>query len=110
YARKLDIITNNIYGVDLDPFAVNIARMRLWLSLVVDDTRNPLTSDVDVALPNLDFKVEAGDSLTSPNPNQGEGAQIDVFREHLLREYEEEKKAYTATHGPDRAAKLARVQ
>lgn len=110
YARKLDIITNNIYGVDLDPFAVNIARMRLWLSLVVDDTRNPLTSDVDVALPNLDFKVEAGDSLTAPNPNQGEGAQIDVFREHLLREYEEEKKAYTTTHGPDRAAKLARVQ
>nr|MBA3425646.1 hypothetical protein [Rubrobacter sp.] len=64
--RKLEIIQKNLYGVDLDPFAVNIARLRLWLSLVVEfegekDQKPP-------PLPNLDFKIEAGDSLTAPTP------------------------------------------
>jgi type II restriction/modification system DNA methylase subunit YeeA len=35
YHLKLDIIQNNLYGVDLDSFAVNIARLRLWLTLAV---------------------------------------------------------------------------
>lgn len=61
YKRKLDIIQNSLYGVDLDPFAINIARLRLWLSLAVDyDDDNP------PPLPNLDFKIEAGDSITAP--------------------------------------------
>ncbi|MGH8104248.1 MAG: DNA methyltransferase, partial [bacterium] len=59
YDRKLEIIQKNLYGVDNDPFAVNIARLRLWLSLAVDfEGENP------PPLPNLDFKIEAGDSLT----------------------------------------------
>jgi len=63
YERKLEIIQNNVYGVDLDLFAVNIARLRLWLSLAVDhDENRPLP------LPNLDFKIERGDSLTAPSP------------------------------------------
>ena len=36
YDRKLEIIQSNLYGVDQDAFAVNIARLRLWLSLAVD--------------------------------------------------------------------------
>jgi hypothetical protein len=36
YQRKLEIIETNIYGVDIDPFAINIARLRLWLSLAVE--------------------------------------------------------------------------
>ena len=36
YQRKLDIIRENLYGVDNDEFAVNIAMLRLWLSLAVD--------------------------------------------------------------------------
>jgi len=60
YERKLEIIQNNVYGVDIDPFATNIARLRLWLSLVVDfEGAKPLP------LPNLDFKIEAGDSLNA---------------------------------------------
>ena len=52
YDRKLEIIQNNLYGVDLDPFAVNIARLRLWLSLIMDfEGEDPLP------LPNLDFKI-----------------------------------------------------
>lgn len=36
YDRKLELIQKSVYGVDIDHFAVNIARLRLWLSLAVD--------------------------------------------------------------------------
>jgi len=53
---KRKIIQNSIYGVDLDPGAVEIARLRFWLALVVDE-KEPRP------LPNLDFKIMQGDSL-----------------------------------------------
>ncbi len=53
---KRHIIQNNIYGVDIERGAVDIARLRFWLSLVVDETE-PQT------LPNLDFKIMQGNSL-----------------------------------------------
>ena len=55
-ATKREILQNNIYGVDLERGAVDIARLRFWLTLVVDE-RTP------EALPNLDFKIMQGDSL-----------------------------------------------
>ena len=53
---KRHIIQNNIYGVDIERGAVDIARLRFWLSLVVDE-QSPET------LPNLDFKIMQGNSL-----------------------------------------------
>jgi hypothetical protein len=81
YQRKLNIIKNNLYGVDIDEFAVNIARLRLWLSLAVEFDGEP-----PEPLPNLDFKIESGDSLTAPSPeNVGQyslrGQTIDQYRE-----------------------------
>ncbi|MBR5824826.1 MAG: N-6 DNA methylase [Paludibacteraceae bacterium] len=53
---KKEIIQNNIYGVDIEKGAVDIARLRFWLSIVVDeDTPSPL--------PNLDYKIMQGNSL-----------------------------------------------
>ncbi|HEY3318968.1 MAG TPA: N-6 DNA methylase [Planctomycetota bacterium] len=63
YERKLEIIEHNLYGVDLDPFAVNIAMLRLWLSLIVE-----YDGDTPEPLPNLDFKIACGDSLTASDP------------------------------------------
>jgi hypothetical protein len=54
--EKLKVFKNSIYGVDLDPGAVDIARLRFWLSLVVDE-------DEPSTLPNLDYKIMQGDSL-----------------------------------------------
>jgi len=88
YERKLDIIQNNLYGVDKDRFAVNIAMLRLWLSLVVDDPRDPLDDpDVDVSLPNLSYKNECGDSLTAPNPQDSIAGGM--FRHRALQLAEE---------------------
>ena len=53
---KKEILQQNIYGVDLDRGAVDIARLRFWLSLVVDE-------DVPQPLPNLDYKIMQGNSL-----------------------------------------------
>lgn len=55
------VATNCLYGVDINPMAVEICQLRLWLSMIVDlDAHAP--RDVPT-LPNLDFKVVAGDSL-----------------------------------------------
>ena len=85
HSWKLEMISHNIYGVDIDPFAVSIAKLRLWLSLVVDEIRDPLGDDKpDVALPNLEFKIEAGDSLTAPNPTDKDYTG-DMFEQELLK-------------------------
>ncbi|MBE2195383.1 MAG: Eco57I restriction-modification methylase domain-containing protein, partial [Anaerolinea sp.] len=51
-------IQDTLYGVDLKPEAIEIAQLRLWLALVVDQTL-----DQARPLPNLDYKLMAGDSL-----------------------------------------------
>src|SRR3954447_24756915 len=65
YERKLEVIENNIFGADLDGFAVETARLRLWLSLVVDFERGDSGADFP-RLPNLEYKVGEGDSLAHP--------------------------------------------
>lgn len=52
---KREIIQNNIFGVDIEQGAVDIARLRFWLALVVD-------ADVPQPLPNLDYKITCGNS------------------------------------------------
>ena len=71
---KLRIIQNNLYGADIDPFAVNIAMLRLWLSLAIEFN----STSAPPPLPNLDFKIVRGDSLTAPNPSPS--LQPDLFR------------------------------
>ena len=67
---KRHIIQNNIYGVDIERGAVDIARLRFWLSLIVDE-KTP------EALPNLDFKIMQGNSLLE----QYKGADLSTMTE-----------------------------
>ena len=53
---KKHIIQQNIYGVDIERGAVDTARLRFWLALIVDE-------ETPEALPNLDFKIMQGNSL-----------------------------------------------
>ncbi len=53
---KKHIIQKNIYGVDIERGAVDIARLRFWLALILDE-------ETPQALPNLDFKIMQGNSL-----------------------------------------------
>ena len=67
---KRYIIQNNIYGVDIERGAVDIARLRFWLALIVDE-KTP------EALPNLDFKIMQGNSLLE----QYNGADLSTMTE-----------------------------
>jgi len=59
YEAKLAILKNNIYGVDIDPTAIEISRLRAWLSIIVD------VKDVKKIkpLPNLEFKFVCANTL-----------------------------------------------
>ena len=59
YYFKKKFIESSIYGVDIDEFAVEISRLRLWLSLIVEVDNYNRTEP----LPNLDFKIIQGNSL-----------------------------------------------
>ena len=75
---KRDIIQNNIFGVVIEQGAVDIARLRFWLALVVD-------ADKPQPLPNLDYKITCGNSLLSRYP-------IDAPIENVFVEYNKGKK------------------
>ena len=84
---KLNIIQNSIYGVDIEKGAVDIARLRFWLSLVVDENEPK-------ALPNLDYKIVVGNSLVSKLDNDvididwkiKEGTQSNLFGQELEKQ------------------------
>jgi hypothetical protein len=63
YEEKKKIIERNIYGADIKPWAVNIAKLRLWLDLFVDADDELLKNQHEPLLPNLNFKIRCGDSL-----------------------------------------------
>ena len=65
YARKLYLIENCIYGVDIQPIAIQISKLRFFISLVVDQkTNNDPTKNFGIRpLPNLEAKFVAANSL-----------------------------------------------
>lgn len=95
YDMKLRIIKRNVYGVDIDRFGVNIAMLRLWLSLIVD-YEGPGDPP---ALPNLDFKIACGDSLLGPNPDP---YQPTLLQASLAQEIAELKAQYLEARGEDK--------
>jgi adenine-specific DNA-methyltransferase len=64
YGRKLYLIERTLYGVDLQPVAVQITKLRFFISLVVEQTPNPELPNLGIkALPNLETKFVAANSL-----------------------------------------------
>lgn len=61
YNIKWNTIKNSIYAVDIENSAVDITKLRLWLSIVVDQVEVPVSGPEP--LPNLDFKIMQGNSL-----------------------------------------------
>jgi len=108
YVHKLGIIQNSIYGVDIQPIAVDISKLRFFLSLIVDEKVDDLKENRGIdSLPNLEFKFVCANSLIGlPNTLVGsykKGLQPKLFeavdninelrklREEYLRCYGDKK-------------------
>ena len=64
YIRKLKVIQNSIFGIDIQPIAVEISRLRCFLSLIIEESVNDQEEDRGIKpLPNLDFKFIIANSL-----------------------------------------------
>ncbi|MBT6939052.1 MAG: hypothetical protein HN994_01545, partial [Candidatus Marinimicrobia bacterium] len=75
YELKRHCIQNSLYGVDIDPGAIEIAKLRLWLSLVVDED----DYEEIQPLPNLDYKIMQGNSLIE----EFHGISLDIEKKDL---------------------------
>ncbi|MBI4304293.1 MAG: Eco57I restriction-modification methylase domain-containing protein [Chloroflexi bacterium] len=102
YVRKLMIIRDCIYGVDIQPIAVELARLRCFLSLVVDaDVLDEEPNRGIEPLPNLEFKFVAANTLI--------GLPDKVTRQHdlggtldLKRELKELRNKYLKSYAADK--------
>jgi len=94
YAFKRHAIQTSIYGVDIDPGAVDIARLRLWLSLVVDEEDYTRIKP----LPNLDYKIVCGNSLL--------GVEKDLLNYQILEKLEQWIQEHIEETNADRKAVL----
>lgn len=75
---KRDILSRSLYGVDIDQMAIQICRLRAWLSILVDMESLKKVEP----LPNLDFKFVCANTLIP----LAEGTQDNLFDQHQLKE------------------------
>ncbi len=89
YARKLYLIENCIYGVDIQPIAIQISKLRFFISLVVDQktNNNPIDNFGIRPLPNLEAKFVAANTLVGL-----EKRETNLFDSEAIREKEKEMK------------------
>ena len=87
YGRKLYLIENCIYGVDIQPIAVQIAKLRFFISLIVDQKIDNSRENRGVRpLPNLETKFVAANTLLSvdkPTQISIRNPQIDLKEKEL---------------------------
>ena len=101
YARKIGIIQNSLYGVDIQPIAAEISKLRCFLTLVVDENIDETKPNRGVEpLPNLEFKFVTADALlklpeeknqTNLFSNQTELEELQDIRLDYLQSYGEHK-------------------
>lgn len=98
YETKISILRNNVYGVDIDPTAIEIARLRAWLSVIVD------AEDVKKIkpLPNLDFKFVCANTLIGLTKSAASFTTDETLKPTLMRIRDE----YYATSSKTKKDKL----
>ncbi len=82
YIRKLGIIRENIYGIDIQPIATEISRLRCFLTLVVDERIDDTLENRGIEpLPNLDFKFVTANTLVGLPTTSGTANQMGLFED-----------------------------
>lgn len=93
YERKLKVLQNSIYGVDLQPMATEISRLRCFLSLIIDEDATQIK-----ALPNLEFKFISANTLLPLSRTQTLEADDYILG---LQELQALREAYFTAHDKD---------
>jgi len=118
YDLKRHCIQNSLYGVDIDSGAIDIAKLRLWLSLVVDEDDYTTIQ----TLPNLDYKIMQGNSLIeefhgiSLDIDKKDNEQLDAFSggsdlDDLISElHKKQADFFNAEHPKDKKKKRLEVE
>ncbi|MEI8140073.1 MAG: hypothetical protein WCI03_09410 [bacterium] len=89
YSRKLGLIKNAVYGVDIQPLAVLITKLRFFISLLVDQNinlDNPKGNYGLTPLPNLETKVLCANTLRE--------VQVSLFEREAIRKYQSARDEY----------------
>lgn len=117
YGRKLYLIQKCIYGVDIQQIAVEISKLRFFISLLVDEKIDEKKENWGIEpLPNLDFKIMQGNSLISEflgidfDNGQTKQEQVGMLftdkEDNLIKEFEQKKSEFQNESDKDRKAKL----
>ncbi|EON77725.1 putative restriction [Lunatimonas lonarensis] len=100
YGRKLYLIQNCIYGVDIQPIAIQISKLRFFISLLVDQTEKESEPNRGFEpLPNMDFKLIAANTLIGA-PNN-EVAETYMVERNLLPRFQQLTKEYFSISDPE---------
>ena len=112
YGRKLYLIQRCIYGVDIQPIAIEIAKLRFFIALLVDETIDKSKPNWGIEpLPNMDFKLMQGNSLISEfmeinldnDDPESYGKLIKDETDELVSEFQKKKNDFQIE--PDRTRK-----
>ncbi len=98
YARKIGVIQNSLFGVDIQPVAAEISKLRCFLSLVVDENIDEKKPNRGIEpLPNLEFKFVTADTLVKLPEENGQRGLFDNWEE--MQELEELRNDYIQSYG-----------
>jgi adenine-specific DNA-methyltransferase len=104
FARKLFLIENCIYGVDIQPLACQIAKLRFFIALLVDQNVDFQAANLGVRpLPNLETKIVAADSLVPLEKPQMHLIEAEI--RPLRRQLEKVRHDHFNARSPSRKAK-----
>ena len=86
YIYKLFILQKSIYGVDIQPIAIEVSRLRAFLSLIIDEVKNEKEDNLGInPLPNLDFQFICANTLVPLKVNSTEEIFIKGHIENLKK-------------------------
>lgn len=108
YIHKLGIIQNSIYGIDIQPIAVEISKLRFFLSLIVDEDIDDNKPNRGLKpLPNLEFKFVCADSLISiPENDKLSHPQNELFIDPFYEEFNKGVQDYFSAHYPQQKQRI----
>ncbi|MBI4651271.1 Eco57I restriction-modification methylase domain-containing protein [Candidatus Desantisbacteria bacterium] len=108
YVRKLGIIQECIYGVDIQPIAIQISKLRFFISLLVDQREKPGAENRGFeALPNLDFKLVAANTLISaPQAEPANTDLLSMLADPFFEKFDKLTGQYFSANKPDDKKKL----